>query len=72
MKYAIIYSIGLLFTKTPFFLFYRSKMILKENVSEYQPKLIKKITLTLCCILTFFVGGVEVTEINWPGKNLLQ
>lgn len=58
--------------KPLFSCFTESKMILKENVSEYQPKLIKKITLTLCFILTFFVGGVEVTEINWPGKNLLQ
>ncbi|XP_041273964.1 interleukin-18 receptor accessory protein [Onychostruthus taczanowskii] len=47
-------------------------MILKENVSEYQPKLIKKIMLTLCWILTLFVSGVEVTEINLPGCSHVE
>lgn len=45
--------------------------MLKENVSEYQPKLIKKIMLTLCWILALFVSGAEVREINLPGKSLL-
>uniref|UniRef100_A0A8B9DIP7 Interleukin-18 receptor accessory protein n=1 Tax=Anser cygnoides TaxID=8845 RepID=A0A8B9DIP7_ANSCY len=44
-----------------------NKMILKENVSEYQPKLIKKIMLTFCWILALFVTGAEVREINLPG-----
>ncbi|XP_010207685.2 interleukin-18 receptor accessory protein [Colius striatus] len=39
-------------------------MILKENGSEYQPKLIKRILLTLCWILAVFVSGAEVREIN--------
>ncbi|XP_058683913.1 interleukin-18 receptor accessory protein [Poecile atricapillus] len=47
-------------------------MILKENVSEYQPKLIKKIMLILCWILTFFVSGVEVGEINLPGCSHVE
>ncbi|TRZ16086.1 hypothetical protein HGM15179_011018 [Zosterops borbonicus] len=49
-----------------------SKMILKENVLEYQPKLIKKIILTLCWILTFFVSGVEVREIYLPGCSHVE
>ncbi|XP_005444809.4 interleukin-18 receptor accessory protein isoform X1 [Falco cherrug] len=44
-----------------------SKMILKENVSEHQPKLIKKIILALCWILALFVSGAEVSEINLLG-----
>ncbi|NXR81664.1 I18RA protein, partial [Pycnonotus jocosus] len=28
--------------------------------------------LTLCWILTFFVGGVEVREINWPGCSHVE
>lgn len=51
--------------------FTESKMILKENVSECQPKLIKKIMLTFCWILALFVTGAEVREINLPGKSLL-
>ncbi|XP_023774081.1 interleukin-18 receptor accessory protein [Cyanistes caeruleus] len=47
-------------------------MIPKENVSEYQPKLIKKIMLILCWILTFFVSGVEVREINLPGCSHVE
>ncbi|XP_050187625.1 interleukin-18 receptor accessory protein [Myiozetetes cayanensis] len=49
-----------------------SKMILKENVSEYQPKLIKKIMLTLCWVLTLFVSGAEVKEINLPGCSHVE
>ncbi|XP_075282500.1 interleukin-18 receptor accessory protein isoform X2 [Opisthocomus hoazin] len=44
-----------------------SKMILTVNASEYQPKLIKNIMLTLCWILALFVSGAEVREINLPG-----
>lgn len=51
--------------------FTENKMILKENVSEYQPKLIKKIMLTFCWILALFVTGAEVREINLAGKSLL-
>ncbi|RLW07509.1 hypothetical protein DV515_00003762 [Chloebia gouldiae] len=59
--------------KIMFAKFYReSKMILKENVSEYQPKLIKKIMLTLCWILTLFASGVEVREINLPGCSHVE
>ncbi|XP_009490754.2 interleukin-18 receptor accessory protein [Pelecanus crispus] len=47
-------------------------MILKENVSEYQPKLIKKIMLTLCWILALFVSGAEVREINLPGCSHVE
>ncbi|XP_031362278.2 interleukin-18 receptor accessory protein [Lonchura striata] len=47
-------------------------MILKENVSEYQPKLIKKTMLTLCWILTVFVSGVEVRKINLPGCSHVE
>ncbi|XP_027760849.1 interleukin-18 receptor accessory protein isoform X2 [Empidonax traillii] len=47
-------------------------MILKENVSEYQPKLIKKIMLTLCWILTLFVRGAEVKGINLPGCSHVE
>lgn len=47
-------------------------MVLKENVSEYQPKLIKKTMLTLCWILALFVSGAEVREINLPGKGLFS
>ncbi|XP_015501644.2 LOW QUALITY PROTEIN: interleukin-18 receptor accessory protein [Parus major] len=47
-------------------------MILKENVSEYQPKLIKKIMLILCWIQIFFVSGVEVREINLPGCSHVE
>ncbi|XP_027760848.1 interleukin-18 receptor accessory protein isoform X1 [Empidonax traillii] len=50
----------------------KSKMILKENVSEYQPKLIKKIMLTLCWILTLFVRGAEVKGINLPGCSHVE
>uniref|UniRef100_A0A8C0VQG1 Interleukin 18 receptor accessory protein n=2 Tax=Cyanistes caeruleus TaxID=156563 RepID=A0A8C0VQG1_CYACU len=50
----------------------RKQMIPKENVSEYQPKLIKKIMLILCWILTFFVSGVEVREINLPGCSHVE
>ncbi|KAM4904545.1 interleukin-18 receptor accessory protein [Sylvia borin] len=49
-----------------------SKMILKENVSEYQRKLIKKIRLTLCWMLTFFVSGVEVKDINLLGCSHVE
>ncbi|RMC06640.1 hypothetical protein DUI87_16078 [Hirundo rustica rustica] len=49
-----------------------SKIILKENVSVYQPKLIKKIMLTFCWILTFFVSGVEVGGINLPGCSHVE
>lgn len=73
MKYAIIYFIWTpIYKNTLFFSFTESRMILKENVLEYQPKLIKKIMLTLCWILTLFVSEVEVREINLPGKSLLQ
>nr|XP_009932879.1 PREDICTED: interleukin-18 receptor accessory protein [Opisthocomus hoazin] len=47
--------------------FTESKMILTVNASEYQPKLIKNIMLTLCWILALFVSGAEVREINLPG-----
>ncbi|XP_039246508.1 LOW QUALITY PROTEIN: interleukin-18 receptor accessory protein [Pipra filicauda] len=47
-------------------------MILKENVSEYQQKLIKKIILTSCWILTLFVSGAEVREINLPGCSHVE
>ncbi|XP_009508093.2 interleukin-18 receptor accessory protein [Phalacrocorax carbo] len=47
-------------------------MIPKENVSEYQPKLIKKIMLTLCWILALFVSGAEVREINLPGCSHVE
>lgn len=57
---------------TLFSSFTESKMIPLENVAEYQPKFIKKIMLALCWILPFFVSGVEVREINLPGKSLLQ
>ncbi|XP_021269517.1 interleukin-18 receptor accessory protein isoform X2 [Numida meleagris] len=42
-------------------------MILEENVSEYQPKLIKKMMLTFYWILALFVTGTEVRGINLPG-----
>ncbi|XP_061233583.1 interleukin-18 receptor accessory protein isoform X2 [Neopsephotus bourkii] len=42
-------------------------MILTENISEYQPELVKKIMLTLCWILALFVNGAEVREINFLG-----
>ncbi|XP_054127844.1 interleukin-18 receptor accessory protein [Melozone crissalis] len=48
------------------------KMILKENVSKYQPKLMKKIMLTLCWMLTLFITGVEVKEINLPGCSHVE
>jgi len=61
-----------LFTKKYLFSsFTESKMILTVNASEYQPKLIKNIMLTLCWILALFVSGAEVREINLPGKSLL-
>ncbi|KAJ7425289.1 Sodium/hydrogen exchanger 4 [Willisornis vidua] len=49
-----------------------SKMIHKENVSEYQGKSIKKITLTLCWILTLFVNGTETGEVNLPGCSHVE
>ncbi|XP_061315606.1 interleukin-18 receptor accessory protein isoform X1 [Pezoporus flaviventris] len=42
-------------------------MILTENTSEYQPKSVKKIMLTLCWILALFINGAEVREINFLG-----
>ncbi|KAM9264966.1 interleukin-18 receptor accessory protein [Cariama cristata] len=47
-------------------------MILKEKVSEYQPKLIKKIMLTLCWILALFVSGAEVRDINLLGCSHVE
>ncbi|CAN8196500.1 unnamed protein product [Coccothraustes coccothraustes] len=47
-------------------------MILKENVSKHQSKLIKKIMLTLCWTLTLFVSGVEVRDINLPGCSHVE
>ncbi|KAM9566709.1 interleukin-18 receptor accessory protein isoform 2-T2 [Guaruba guarouba] len=47
-------------------------MILKENISEYQPKLIKKILLTLCWILALFVKGAEVREVNFLGCSHVE
>ncbi|XP_031461041.1 interleukin-18 receptor accessory protein [Phasianus colchicus] len=40
-------------------------MVPKENISEYQPKLIKKMMLTFYWILALF--GTEVRGINLPG-----
>ncbi|XP_010726280.1 interleukin-18 receptor accessory protein [Meleagris gallopavo] len=40
-------------------------MVLKENISEYQPKLIKTMILTFYWILVLF--GTEVSGINLPG-----
>ncbi|XP_010074984.1 PREDICTED: interleukin-18 receptor accessory protein, partial [Pterocles gutturalis] len=48
------------------------KTILKENVSEYQAKQIKKIMLVLCWILALFVSGAEVREINLPGCSHVE
>lgn len=42
-------------------------MVLKENISEYQPKLIKTMILTFYWILVLF--GTEVSGINLPGKK---
>lgn len=42
-------------------------MVLKENISEYQPKLIKKMMLTFSWILALY--GTEVRGINLPGKK---
>ncbi|XP_009925017.2 interleukin-18 receptor accessory protein [Haliaeetus albicilla] len=47
-------------------------MILKEKVSEYQPKLIKKIMLTLCWILALFVSVAELREIYLPGCSHVE
>lgn len=72
-QWNILFYLTLIYKKSTLFSsFAERKLILKENVSEYQPKLIKKTMLTLCWILTLFVSGVEVREINLPGKNLLQ
>ncbi|KAK2516069.1 Il18rap [Columba livia] len=49
-----------------------SKMVHKQNVSEYQSKLIKKIMLTLCWILAVFISGAEVREINLPGCSHVE
>lgn len=72
-KYAITYLsyCNIIYKKNLLSSFTESKMILKENVSEYQPKLIKKIMLTLCWILALCVSGAEVREIYLPGKSLL-
>ncbi|XP_005420099.2 interleukin-18 receptor accessory protein [Geospiza fortis] len=47
-------------------------MIVKENVSKYQPKLIKKTMLTLCWIQTLFVSGAEGRGINLPGCSHVE
>ncbi|XP_009664754.2 interleukin-18 receptor accessory protein isoform X1 [Struthio camelus] len=47
-------------------------MILKENISGYQLKLIKKIMLTFCWILVLFASGAEVREINLPGCSHIK
>ncbi|XP_042666502.1 interleukin-18 receptor accessory protein [Centrocercus urophasianus] len=45
-------------------------MVLKENISEYQPKLIKKMMLTFSWILAFY--GTEVRGINLPGCSYVK
>ncbi|XP_062462879.1 interleukin-18 receptor accessory protein isoform X3 [Pezoporus occidentalis] len=47
-------------------------MILTENTSEYQPKSVKKIMLTLCWILALFINGAEVREINFLGCSHVE
>ncbi|XP_048790185.1 interleukin-18 receptor accessory protein isoform X2 [Lagopus muta] len=45
-------------------------MVLKENISEYQPKLIKKMMLTFSWILALY--GTEVRGINLPGCSYVK
>ncbi|XP_052520691.1 interleukin-18 receptor accessory protein isoform X1 [Tympanuchus pallidicinctus] len=47
-----------------------SRMVLKENISEYQPKLIKKMMLTFSWILALY--GTEVRGINLPGCSYVK